>query len=55
MRLVCGVILLILCGCKFFVPAYDNPDSKRYEEQKEKGKTETNSLSGDATEKSGKH
>jgi len=29
-----------LGGCSFFVPAYDNPDSKRYEKQIEKAHEE---------------
>ena len=27
-----------LTGCSFFVPAYDNPDSKQFEKQKEKAR-----------------
>jgi hypothetical protein len=29
-----------LAGCSFFVPAYENPDSKQYEKQKEKAHEE---------------
>src|SRR5689334_8666567 len=34
------LLLISLAGCSFFVPAYDNPDSKAYEKEKEKARKE---------------